>query len=187
MGFPHSTWSSRTAVAAFAVTVVAAGSIRAADEGRAVADGLEVTIEYTVSLGDETAVGSSGQEPFTYVQGSNAILPGLERALVGMKAGQKKHVELAAADAYGPYDEKARTSVPKDKVPDGVEVGAVLSAPGGQPVKVLEVKDDEVVLDLNHPLAGKDVVFDVTVVKVAKPKKPEQPETSEKPAAPPTN
>jgi FKBP-type peptidyl-prolyl cis-trans isomerase SlyD len=182
MGTTQQWRSVCTAVAVLGI-LLAAASVRAADNNLAVADGLQVTIEYSLSLKDKTPIGSNvGKEPFTYIQGDNTILPGLEKALVGMKAGQKKHVELAAADAYGPYDEKARTSVPKDKVPEGVKVGAMLSAPGGRPVKVLEVNDKEVVLDLNHPLAGKDIVFDVTVLKVAKPEKKAAPEKSDAPA-----
>jgi FKBP-type peptidyl-prolyl cis-trans isomerase SlyD len=144
-----------------------------------VADGMKVSFEYTVSLPDKTVVGSNvGQEPAAYVHGQKQIIPGLEKAFTGMKVGQTKHVEVAAKDAYGPYDDKARITVDKDKVPPDTKAGAMLSSPDGHAVKVLEVKDEGVVLDLNHPLAGKDLVFDVKVVKVEN-----APPDGEKPAA----
>lgn len=147
----------------------------------AVADGLTVWIEYTLTLPDKTLVASNmGKEPAWYVQGQHQIAPGLEKALVGLKAGQEKHVQVPAAEAYGAYDEKARVTVDKSQVPDEVKVGSVLSSPEGAPVKVVEVKDDKVVLDTNHPLAGKDLVFDVKVIKVDK----EQPTPATRPAEP---
>jgi FKBP-type peptidyl-prolyl cis-trans isomerase 2 len=144
-------------------------------EGRAeelaVADGLEVSFEYTLSLSDKTVVASNiGQEPVTYVHGRKQIVPGLEKAMAGLKPGQSKHVDVPSAEAYGAYDEKARITVGKSQVPPNVKAGAMLSNESGQPVKVLEVSDEKVVIDLNHPLAGKDLVFDVKVVKVEKEK-----------------
>jgi FKBP-type peptidyl-prolyl cis-trans isomerase 2 len=148
-----------------------------------VADGLQVTLEYTLTLPDKTVADSNvGQAPFSYIHGSKQIVPGLEKALTGMKAGEKKHVMVPAEQGYGPYDEKARITVEKSKVPPNVKVGSLLRASTGQTVKVLEVADKSVVLDLNHPLAGKNLTFDVTVLKVEKPGKPE----TEQPAKPET-
>jgi FKBP-type peptidyl-prolyl cis-trans isomerase 2 len=132
-----------------------------------IADGLKVTLEYTLTLPDKTVADSNvGQTPFSYIQGSKQIVPGLEKALAGMKAGEKKHVTIPAEQGYGPYDEKAKITVDKNKVPPDVKVGALLRASTGQTVKVLDVSDKSVVLDLNHPLAGKNLTFDVTVLKV---------------------
>lgn len=144
-----------------------------ATEGRAedlaVADGLEVSFEYTLSLKDKTVVASNvGKDPVTYVHGRKQIVPGLERAMTGLKPGQRKHVDVSSSEAYGPYDEKARITVDRAQVPPDVKVGAVLTSQSGQPVKVLEMTDEKVVIDLNHPLAGKDLVFDVKVIKVVK-------------------
>jgi FKBP-type peptidyl-prolyl cis-trans isomerase 2 len=146
-----------------------------------VADGLQVTLEYTLTLPDKTVADSNvGQAPFSYIHGSKQIVPGLEKALTGMKAGEKKHVMVPAEQGYGLYDEKARITVEKSKVPPNIKVGALLRASTGQTVKVLEVADKSVVLDLNHPLAGKTLTFDVTVLKVEKAAKSE----TEKPAKP---
>ena len=145
-----------------------------------VGDGMKVTLEYTLTLPDKTVADSNvGQAPFSYVHGQRQIVPGLEKALTGMKAGQKKHVTVPAEEGYGSYDDKARLTVEKTKVPPNVKAGTMLRASNGQPVTVLEVSDNSVVLDLNHPLAGKSLTFDVAVVKVEK-----APTTEEKPSKP---
>jgi len=134
-----------------------------------IADGMRVTMEYTLMLPDKTVVDSTkGQPPFSYTQGKQEIIPGLEKALVGLKAGDKKHVMIPAAEAYGLYDDKKKVEVPKDKVPPDVTVGTKLRSQSGQEAKVVEVKRDSVVVDVNHPLADKDLTFDVSIVNVEK-------------------
>ncbi len=156
------------------------GSASAAGE-LVVADGITVTLEYTVTLPDQSVADSNvGLEPISFVQGANQILPGLEKGLAGLKAGQKKQVHVSAAEGFGAYDPKARAKVEKSQVPENVKAGTMLRAPDGRPIKVLEVTEDSVILDLNHPLAGKDLVFDVHILKLekqpkaAKEKDPEQ-------------
>lgn len=138
-----------------------------------VADGLKVTLEYTLMLPDKTVADSNvGQAPFSYVQGGHQIVPGLEKALTGMKAGQGKRVEVPAEQAYGAYDKNARATVDKANVPPNVKPGTMLRSSDGRSVTVLEVQDKTVVLDLNHPLAGKNLTFDVKILKVEKPAPP---------------
>lgn len=138
-----------------------------------VVKGKQVSIEYTLTLSDKTEVDTNvGAEPLTYTQGSEEILPALQAALLGLKVGDSKHVTISPDDGYGPLDSKAFMEVDKDRVPDGAhKVGTVLQAegPGGRafPVRVHEIKDDSVVLDFNHPLAGKTLVFDVKILKIA--------------------
>ena len=135
----------------------------------AIADGMKVSLEYTLTLPDKTVADSNvGQAPITFLQGAHEIVPGLEKALDGMKAGQKRRIEVAAQDAYGPYNNKLRQSVDRDKLPKDVKVGDILQAADNRLVKVLEVKDKKVLIDLNHPLAGKTLTFDVTILKVEK-------------------
>ncbi len=135
----------------------------------AIADGMKVSLEYTLTLPDKTVADSNvGQAPITFLQGAHEIVPGLEKALDGMKAGQKRRVEVAAQDAYGPYNNKLRQSVDKDKLPKDVKVGDILQAADNRLVKVLEVSEKKVLIDLNHPLAGKTLTFDVTILKVEK-------------------
>ena len=102
------------------------------------------------------------------MQGAHEIVPGLEKALDGMKAGQKRRIDVSAQDAYGPYNNKLRQSIDKDKLPKDVKVGDILQASDNRLVKVLEVNDKKVLIDLNHPLAGKTLTFDVNILKVEK-------------------
>lgn len=83
-----------------------------------------------------------------------------------MKAGDSRRIEVAAADAYGAYDMKKRVTVAKSKLPDGIKDGDMLQAPDGQLVRVVRVSESDVVIDTNHPLAGKNLTFDVKVLKV---------------------
>lgn len=133
----------------------------------AIGEGMTVTLEYTLTLPDKTVADTNvGKAPFSYLHGAGQIVPGLERALVGMKKGQSKHIEVAAADGYGAYDMKKRVSVEKVKLPDGLKVGDLLQSPDGQLVTVLKVEEAQALLDLNHPLAGKNLTFDVKVLNV---------------------
>lgn len=149
------------------------GGMAQAEADFAVADGMKVTITYTLTLTDKSVVDSNvGQAPFAYTQGEHEIVPGLEKALAGMKAGQNKRVDVTPEQGYGVYDKKARLTVEKSKVPESVKAGTELRSTDGRIVKVLEVTDKEVVLDMNHPLAGKNLVFDIKVLKVEKPAPP---------------
>lgn len=144
------------------------GSASAAGE-LVVADGIKVTLEYTLTLPDKSVADTNvGQDPISFVQGANQILPGLEKGLNGMKAGQKKQIHISAAEGFGAYDPKAQVTVEKSQVPENVKAGTMLRAPDGRAIKVLEVTEKAVVLDLNHPLAGKDLLFDVHVLKLEK-------------------
>ena len=143
-----------------------AGSAHAGRE-TAIADGMTVTLEYTLSLPDATVVDSNvGDAPISYLHGAHEIVPGLERALTGMKAGDSKRIEVAAIDGYGAYDMKKRMTVEKSQLPDGIKDGDLLESPDGQLVRVVRVGDTDAVIDTNHPLAGKNLTFDVKVLKV---------------------
>ncbi len=133
-----------------------------------VADGVQVSLEYTLTLPDRTKVESNvGQQPIVFTQGSGHLVPGLEKALVGMKAGQSKHIEVPAELAYGVYNADAQIKVPRNRVPPTVKVGDVLTRPSDRkPLKVLQITADTVIMDANHPLAGKDLVFDIKILKV---------------------
>jgi FKBP-type peptidyl-prolyl cis-trans isomerase 2 len=152
-------------------TLVFSSTLPAEEEKEVIEQGKTVAFEYRLSLDDGTVVESnvdSGQ-PFEYVQGGGQILPALEAALEGLSENDKKSVKLAAEDAYGPVNAEAFQEVPRDRIPDeALSVGTQLSAPGYEgPIRVHEVKDDSVVLDFNHPLAGQALTFDIRVVSVA--------------------
>ncbi|MGH7229751.1 MAG: FKBP-type peptidyl-prolyl cis-trans isomerase [Nitrospiraceae bacterium] len=134
-----------------------------------VADGMKVTLEYTLALPDKTVIESNvGREPITYVHGSHQIIRGLEKGLTGMKTGDKKHITVAPEEAYGVYDEKKKVAVPKDKIPSEAKVGTRLRSPDGQEAKVVAIEGGSAVIDTNHPLAGKALVFDINILKVEK-------------------
>lgn len=136
----------------------------------AVADGLKVTIDYTITLPDKSVVLSTvGKQPFSFLQGKHEILPSLEIALVGMKPGEQKKVPLAPDQAYGPYDENKRRTVKIEQLPPGAKVGARVRSKDGQIARIVKISEGSAVIDFNDPLAGKDLVYEVTILKVEKP------------------
>ncbi len=142
----------------------------------AIEKGSTVQLEYTVKDDAGTVLDSNkGRSPLTYTQGERQIVPGLEAQLAGLHAGERKTVVLKPEEAFGPIDPNAQTEVPKSLLPpESLTVGAHLvarNASGEQrPVTVKEIKDGTVILDLNHPLAGKTLVFEVKVLGVDPPK-----------------
>jgi peptidylprolyl isomerase len=133
-----------------------------------------VRIHYTGTLADgETFDSSEGRDPLEFTVGSGQIIPGLEEAIPGMTVGDKKKVEIPADQAYGPVDPNAMQPVPRKDIPDNIplDLGTQLQVqtPQGQTlqVTVAEVGEEQVVLDANHPLAGKDLTFDIELVEIA--------------------
>jgi FKBP-type peptidyl-prolyl cis-trans isomerase SlyD len=142
--------------------------------GPAIKDGSRVSLEYTLSDDAGKVLDSNkGAEPFAYTQGARQIVPGLESALVGLKAGDVRKVTVKPEEGYGKVDPKAQIEVGRERVPPDVKVGSELTgrAANGETraVRVKEIKDKSVVLDLNHPLAGKTLVFDVRILSVDGP------------------
>jgi FKBP-type peptidyl-prolyl cis-trans isomerase SlyD len=161
-----------------ALLVLLAAAPAGAQPKAAIEKGSSVKMEYTLKDDKGQVLDSSeGKDPISFVQGAQQIIPGLDKAIIGMKAGDTKKVTIKPDEAYGSVDPKAETEVPKDALPKGADVvGTRLLARGqdGQPrpVTVKAVKDTTVVLDLNHPLAGKTLFFDIKVVSVEPPGKP---------------
>ncbi|KCZ54917.1 peptidylprolyl isomerase [Hyphomonas beringensis] len=138
-----------------------------------VKSGDTVHIHYTGTLNDGTTFDSSeGREPLTFQVGSGQIIPGLDSAIPGMAIGDKKTVNVPADEAYGPVNPDMRQEVPRGQIPADIptEVGTRLQmqTQTGQvvPVTVVAVDDNAVTLDANHPLAGKDLTFDIELVKI---------------------
>ena len=154
-------------------------------------EGSVVRFEYTLSdENGEVIESNKGKDPLKYIQGSHQIVPGLEKELAGMKMGEEKRVKVKPEEGYGPVDPKGFQEFPKEKIPsEGLKVGTVLMARGPQgqqvPVRVHEIKEKTVVLDLNHPMAGKTLVFDVKVLDIQPASsQPPQPLKPAQPAAP---
>ena len=139
-----------------------------------VKSGDTVQIHYTGTLQDGTTFDSSeGRDPLEFVVGSGQIIPGLDNALPGMNEGERKTVKVDSTEAYGPVNPEMQQSVPREGIPADIplEPGTQLQmqTPDGQamPVTVVSVDEASVTLDANHPLAGKDLQFDIEVVKIA--------------------
>jgi len=138
-----------------------------------IVNGSVVGIDYSLHLGDGQVVDASPPgNPLTYLHGEGQIVPGLESALEGLSVGEAKQVVVAPAEGYGEHDPRGVQEVPRGAFPPDFEpqVGMELTAEGedGQavPFSIREVRPDNVVIDLNHPLAGKTLHFDVTVREV---------------------
>jgi FKBP-type peptidyl-prolyl cis-trans isomerase SlyD len=134
--------------------------------------GSKVSMHYTLKVEGQVVDSSEGKAPMTYVQGSGQVIPGVEDALRGLKKGDKKHVSLSPEKGYGKVNPDAFQVVPRSalkKIKD-LKVGSVVTGQTaeGQPLRarVIALDGDKATLDLNHPLAGKTLEFDLQVVEV---------------------
>ncbi|WP_346893750.1 peptidylprolyl isomerase [uncultured Roseibium sp.] len=133
-----------------------------------------VSIHYKGTLEDGSVFDSSeGRDPLQFTVGTGQIIPGLDNAIPGMKVGDEKTVHVPADKAYGPVQPQARQPVPRDQFPPDIplEVGRQLQVQtqDGQtlPVVIAEIGEDDVILDANHPLAGKDLTFAISLVAIS--------------------
>jgi peptidylprolyl isomerase len=138
-----------------------------------VKQGDTVRVHYTGKLTDGMLFDSSeGREPLEFTLGAGNVIPGFEAAVVGMSAGESKTVNIDSAQAYGPRSEDAVRKLPREGIPQEIQLEAGLqlqaSDPQGRPIMftVLEVEEETVTLDANHPLAGKDLVFELELVEI---------------------
>jgi FKBP-type peptidyl-prolyl cis-trans isomerase 2 len=131
-----------------------------------------VIVNYTGKLEDGSIFDTSlvdGREPLRATLGSNQLISGFENGLVGMEVGEKRTVEIEPENAYGEVHDHLIQEVEKTQMPGEVEVGVTLQAQTQMgPVQfiVKEIKDETVILDANHPLAGKKLIFDLEVVDI---------------------
>ncbi|MEJ2689727.1 MAG: peptidylprolyl isomerase [Deltaproteobacteria bacterium] len=137
-----------------------------------IATGSKVSIEYTLTLGDDQVVDTNvGGQPLQYTQGSSQIIPGLENALLGKEAGDSLTVKVSPEEGYGQVNEEAIIEVQTENLPlEARQVGMQVQGqtPDGQKVQaqVVEMRDQTAVLDFNHPLAGKTLHFAVRILDV---------------------
>lgn len=133
-------------------------------------NGDTVKVHYTGRFEDGNIFDTSkieGREPLDVTLGQGMLIPGFENGLIGMTQGETKTIEIDPKDAYGERIEALTNEVPKSQVPEGVKVDDMLTGQSEQGpinVRVAEVKEETVVLDANHPLAGKKLIFDLEVV-----------------------
>jgi peptidylprolyl isomerase len=131
-----------------------------------------VKIHYTGRLEDGTVFDSSeGRSPLAFTAGGNEVILGVSRAVIDMEPGDKKTVEVAPEDGFGIRQPNQSQKVPRNLLPEDVKVGSALQAQGTegtQPITVwvVELDEESAVLDANHPLAGRNLVFDIELVSV---------------------
>ena len=135
--------------------------------------GDKVKIHYHGTLTDGTIFDSSlEREPLEFELGSGMVIPGFDTGVSGMTVGEKKQIHIPADEAYGQKNPEMLMEFPKDRFPEDMkpEVGMQLNMNNGAgqqfQVVVAEVKDDVVILDANHPLAGQDLIFDLELVEI---------------------
>lgn len=134
-------------------------------------NGKVVSVHYVGKFTDgEVFDSSEGREPLQFQVGTGQLIPGFENAIIGKVVGDKVTANISPEEGYGLVREDLIVSVPLDKMPGDVEVGQALEAQGdnGQSAQVFvkEVNEDNVVIDGNHPLAGKSLVFEIEVVEI---------------------
>lgn len=135
--------------------------------------GDKVKVHYTGMLRDGTVFDTSrNRDSLEVTVGSGTLIPGFEDALVGMSVGETKELKLAAADAYGPRREELVIQVEREKFPPNIapQEGMSLNLKGPEeeviPAVITEVSDDSVIIDANHPLAGKDLTFHIELADI---------------------
>lgn len=141
-------------------------------EKMAIQNGRKVPLEYTLTVDGEVVDSSEKHGPLQYTHGEGQIISGLADRLEGLQEGAEKTIEVSPEQAYGKMNPEAFKEFPKSSLPQDLEpkVGMLLQVQrqNGQavPAKISEVKEDSIILDLNHPLAGKTLTFDVKILSV---------------------
>jgi FKBP-type peptidyl-prolyl cis-trans isomerase 2 len=171
-------WTYMVGAVLLSAAVLGAGALEAGEnktdgeDAKVVSDGSEVKVHYTLTVEGREVDSSRGGEPLDVTMGRHQVIPGFEKGLMGMKVGEKKTIAVSPEDGYGVADDKAFVSVGRGSIPDDIKVepGMTLYAQSAEgqrmPVRVEEVKEDTVLLNFNHPLAGKTLNFDIEVVEV---------------------
>ena len=137
----------------------------------------EVTLHFSLSLADGTeAISTFDEEPMTVTMGDGTFMPGMEMALFGLKAGDKQTITLSPEQAYGYPDNQLIHDLPLAEFTETMqpEVGQIIafSMPNGEetPGAIIEINEDTVTVDFNHPLSGHEVIFKVEIIKVVQPR-----------------
>lgn len=140
-------------------------------DAKQAASGDTVRVHYTGTLADGTEFDSSaGRDPIELTLGGGMVIPGFERALMGMAQGDTKSVTLEPIDAYGPHDARLVQVVERERIPAEIDLrigtGLQTSDGSGNPIRltVVALDDDTATVDANHPLAGKSLTFDLELV-----------------------
>lgn len=146
---------------------------------KTVEKGNEIVVDYIGRLADGTVFDTSVesvakacntytpgrpyQEGLSFVAGAGNMIAGFDAGVIGMKVGQTKTVTIPAKDAYGEKDDKYLMTFPKEDIPDNFKIGDEIPVEMGRTAKVVAKTDTGITLDFNHPLAGKELIFDITI------------------------
>src|SRR5687768_8454362 len=135
--------------------------------------GDKVKVHYHGKLtSGETFDSSAGREPLSFEVGSGTVIKGFDEGVTGMSVGEKKTINIPSDEAYGPHNPEMIIKMPKDRFPNDLEIEAgmplMMSDQNGQQFQVVvaEISDEYIALDANHPLAGKDLVFDLELLEI---------------------
>lgn len=141
-------------------------------ESTMIEQGSVVQMDYQLTVDGQVVDSSEGRGPLEYTQGAGMIIKGLEESLQGLKIGEEKHVVVQPSEGYGVVDENAIIEIPRQNLglDEEPQEGMILQLQNqtGQSMagKIVEVKESSLMLDFNHPLAGKELVFDVKIVGI---------------------
>jgi FKBP-type peptidyl-prolyl cis-trans isomerase 2 len=132
-----------------------------------------VKVHYTGKLSDGQVFDSSkGKEPLEFTLGKGQLIPGFEKGLIDMTLNEKKTITVVKEEAYGAVNNDLKQEVKRSELPQDIKpevgMGLISKSPDGQEMNlvVVEVKEETIVIDGNHPLAGKDLIFDLEVVEI---------------------
>ena len=132
-----------------------------------------VKVNYTGKLSDGQVFDSSeGKEPLEFTLGQGQLMPGFEKGLIDMKVNEKKTITIVKEEAYGEINDDLKQEVNKSELPQEITpevgMGLVSKSPDGQEMnlRVVEVKEESIIIDGNHPLAGQDLTFDLEVIEI---------------------
>lgn len=141
-----------------------------------VKSGDKIKVHYHGKLSDgETFDSSEGRDPLEFEVGSGMVIKGFDDGVTGMSVGEKKTIQIPFAEAYGPVNPEMIIEMPKDRFPEDMKLEngmpLMMSDQQGQQfqVKIVEIKEEAVMLDANHQLAGKDLTFDLKLVEIVAP------------------
>lgn len=133
-----------------------------------VEDGKQVSLLYQAKTPEGELVDANPESgPIVFVVGQGKLQPAVEKKLYGMKLGEER--TFAVPDAYGPYSEGKTGKLPLSALPDDAKVGDDVQMVDGLPARIKELRSDVAILDLNHPLAGKEIIFTVQVTEIRDP------------------
>ncbi|MCW8889491.1 MAG: FKBP-type peptidyl-prolyl cis-trans isomerase [Sedimenticola sp.] len=141
-----------------------------------ITDRSDVTLHFAIALCDGTTITSTFEgDPVTLTMGTGSLIENLEKTLYGLKPGDKQSLLLESDNAFGPRDEEKAYPMPRSSFPKEMQLEPELvisfSTPAGDELAgiVMELDDEEVKVDFNHPLAGNDIVFTVQIIEVTNP------------------